>query len=76
VQEADDSEAEEDDYVEKPIKVSDTVRCSKTPIFEVDANQPTEVRWIGESILSNDDVKYYRYLSLTFSIAVCLMCEF
>lgn len=68
VQEADDSEAEEDDDVEKPAKAIAKVRNSKTPTFEVEDNQPSEVRWIGESIYSNDDIKYFRYVWLALSI--------
>lgn len=64
VQEADDSEAEDDEEGEIAVKATGKKWNPKEPVFEADANHPSEVRWIGEPIHSDNDFKYYSYVNV------------
>ena len=62
VQEADDSEGEEEEDVLRPLDKNgiQSQKMPQAPKVECDTKS-VEVQWIGDPVYSHNNVKYYRY---------------
>lgn len=78
VQEADDSEPEEEDDVHKTCDRKSNDWSSKPRTVELDVDESSTVRWIGEPVFSNDQCKYYSRVcvnKIEFGIEDCVLVK-